>query len=124
MTESDNGGCDDPSHDHSGEGFQSVSIGALFGGPSPHQRERAKMQAQSFTERIYGFIEGLDIEQLLMLRAILGLDGKSTSNNYFEGMVVSTLRLHHHADADTGITLESLKNDSPVTESGETPNTA
>lgn len=123
MSMSDNEGCNDPTHDHSGEDFQGVTIGALFGGPSPRQREREKMQAQSMAERVYIFIEGLDVDQLMVLRFMLAMDGKSATNNYFEGMVVSTLRLMHRADAETGITLDSFHTDPPVT-TDRKPNSA
>ncbi len=50
----------------------------------------------------------LNVEQLLMLRKILNADRESVPNNYFDGMIVTLLRVVHHVDSDGRTVAEVL----------------
>ena len=68
------------------------------------QHEREHMEGMSTQQQIYGLLDSLTVEQLLALRVMLGIDSKSAMCNYFEGQVVSILRLVHGVDPATGLT--------------------
>jgi hypothetical protein len=71
-----------------------------------HEHDRAHMEVESFQQRIFSFFDSLNVEQLMTMRTILNADAKSWANNYFEGQVVTILRLIHGVDPDTGLTAE------------------
>ncbi len=68
--------------------------------------DRHVMETELLRERVYAFIDGLKVEQLLTLRDILGFSSDAPMNNYIEGIVVQTLRLMHKVDPSTGLTEE------------------
>ncbi len=68
--------------------------------------DRHVMETELLRERVYAFIDGLNVEQLLTLRDILGFSPEAPMNNYIEGLVVQTLRLMHKVDPSTGLTEE------------------
>jgi hypothetical protein len=81
--------------------------------------DRAHMNRDALINRIYAYLDRASKEDLLVLREMLVMDPKSWSNNYFEGQIVSILRLAHHVDPDTGLTeAETLAN---LTETGNEP---
>lgn len=62
--------------------------------------DRHHMQVESIELRINNFLDGLDVEGLLVLRRILNADRDSASNNYFDGMCVTLLRVVHKVDTE------------------------
>lgn len=96
-----------------------IPIGAMMA----QAHDRAHLEAVSMIQRIYAFLDSLNVEQLLCLKKILQADGKSYMNNYFEGQVVTLLRMVHNVDPDTGLTVEqALAADQEATERREAAN--
>jgi hypothetical protein len=93
-------GGDDPC---SPDGFAvqlPAGLGSLLHQHAVRQHDRHHMEIESIEMRINNFLDSLDVEGLLVMRKILNADRDSGPNNYFDGMVVTILRVVHHVDAD------------------------
>lgn len=97
---------DHEGHDHHLHGF-SIPVPAGLGRllqEAAGSSDRSEMQVRSMQERIYSLLDSLNVEQLMALRVMFGTDGKSPMCNYFEGMIVTVLRLTHGVDPESGLT--------------------
>jgi hypothetical protein len=90
-------------HDHNGFAFQlpGFLVDAMTGADQEHHLRR-QMHAQVAENEVMHFLDSLGVDQLLALRRILCIDNDSTSNNYFDGQIVSLLRVVHKVDITTG----------------------
>lgn len=88
----------------SDEEFESVPPAIIAGllGERQEAHDRRVMRARDNTTRIHEFLDGLSVDQLLALRIILNQSGPEETNQFFDGMVVSLLRLIHKVDPESG----------------------
>lgn len=92
---------DDHDHDREIHGF-AIPLPAAFAESLAGEHDRGRMQARVAETNIYHFLDRLDVEELLVLRRMLNCDQDSASNNYFDGQVVTLLRVVHQVDITTG----------------------
>jgi hypothetical protein len=92
----------DPTDSDGVAGFAIQMPGGLGEFLHRHARDhdRHHMEIESLEMRIHNFLDGLDVEQLLVLRRILNADRDSAPNNYFDGQIVAILRVVHHVNAE------------------------
>lgn len=88
-------------HDHGVHGF-GFPLPPGLADVITGQRDRQVMGAQVAETEVQHFLDGLDVGQLLALRRILCMDNDSSTNNYFDGQVVTLLRVVHKVDAWSG----------------------
>lgn len=66
------------------------------------RHDQLEMRVELSRSRVVGFLEGLDVEQLLVLRKILNMDPESVMNNFNDGIIFGLLRWKHHVHTGTG----------------------
>ncbi len=103
---------DHSEHDDHGDhphihGFAALPLGEMLG-VARHEHDRAQIRSAEMRATIFGFLDGLDVDQLRALRLILNMCGDSDRelSEFFDGQVVSIMRLVHHVNPDTGQSLE------------------
>ncbi len=72
---------------------------------SPDERDRRRMQGEELRQRVTNFLDTATAEQLLALRVILNMgrgDAAGLSNEFFDGQIVTILRVVHQVNPDTG----------------------
>lgn len=103
MNEENHDGC---GHDHH-HGMHAHAIGpipipAVVAEAISSQKARRDMESQDLENGIFGLIEELGIERLMVLRNILNGDNTSAHNNYIDGIIVGTLMHKHGVNPHTG----------------------
>jgi hypothetical protein len=110
--------CNDPTHDHSQPAGFFIDVSEMVRQSGQERQGRRELAAMSMQQRLYAFIDELDIDQLFVLRTALGLDARSQL--LLEGQVVAALR-YKGADPDTGLTIDSLKDPAGEADHGPGP---
>lgn len=82
-----------------------VPASAVFEHMHAHQ-DHHDMENATMAQRINALFDSLDVEQLVTLRRMFAMDGRSGMNNYFEGQIVTMLRRVHNVDPESGLTME------------------
>ena len=74
------------------------------------ERDRRNMAAEERSRAVDRFFDGLNVEQLMILRTIFNQSDAATMNQYFDGRVYELLRRVHGVDPDTGLSpIEALE---------------
>lgn len=99
-----------PDDDFSVHGFAMPLPASLLRSLSA-SHDRAHMEVDAGQARIYRFLDGMSIEDLLTLRAVLQMTEKYP--NFIDGMVLTLLRSVHHVDPETGLSPEEALASAP-----------
>lgn len=83
--------------------------------------ERAHMRQDAAIMEIQNFLESLNVPQLLTLRRILCADQDSGPNQFVDGQIYQMIRLMHHADPDTGVSIDEQLGTAETGGSGKPP---
>ncbi len=101
MPDEDHDGHDHEGHRHPPGGFFALPMGDMFENMRGLADRRA-IAGEAMAMSVYSFMDGLNVEQLIALRRMLCCDEESRMNQFFDGQIVSILRLVHHVHPDTG----------------------
>jgi hypothetical protein len=72
------------------------------------------MIGSQMAARIDNVLDGLDVEELMVLRIILGHGAEHLSlYSRIDGQIIALLRRVHHVDAETGLSVDDLRKQAP-----------